>query len=206
MLLQLSASDSTYLEPMRSIRPGLGLLGRQILVTRDARIEQWLNALGRTGRAADKDRRALARMPAVPVDVAGAALLLGDVDVPQCKACLKQLFSPADLAASLGDMRRNDMVGRFHDAALNHCDKNLDLEFMRINRLIDEGIPPEIACVSMLQTPLAKNWAAFVHDVAPDEEDAVVEFDSQGIDPLASPHSTLEPQEASVRSAMFARG
>jgi hypothetical protein len=177
-------------------RPALGILcGSQHGEARGARIDQWLRALKCTAPVADNARRAVERMPgSVPVDVACAALLLRSVSVDECHGVLRQLFSASDLAAALCTPLRRQTVARFRDAAWNQdSTKNLALEFAVIEQHIDKGIPPEIACVSMLYPSFEKKWAPFIDMVMPDE-DAVAGFDSDGSTPLASPHSTLEPQ------------
>lgn len=177
-------------------RPALGVLcGSQHGQARGARIDQWLKALKCTASVADKARRALDRIPgSVPVDVACAALLLRSVSLEECHGVLRQLFSTPDLAAALRTPSRRQTVARFRDAAWNQdSTKNLALEFAVIERHIDQGIPPEIACVSMLYPSFETTWAQFIGKVMPDE-DPVAEFDSDNSAPLASPHSTLEPQ------------
>ena len=180
---------------MAPVRPALGILFKDHRAGRGARISQWLNALGRTVPAAHKARLAVEKMPGcVPVDVACAAILLCSISLEECRRVLPQLFDQGDIAAALGDPSRTETVGRFREAAWRqNPGKDLAMEFIVIERQIDQGIPPDIACVSMLYPAFEKKWPQFIGRVLPDE-DLTAEFDSEGIDPLASPHSSVEPQ------------
>ena len=170
---------------MAAVRPALGILFKEHDVERGTRISQWLNALGCTAPVARKALRAVEKMPgAIPVDVACAAMLLRTISLEQCGAMLRQLFHRSDIAAALSDPSRTEMVARFR--------RDLGLEFAVIERQIAQGIPPDLACVSMLYPVFEKKWAKFIAAVMPHDE-LPVEFDSEGIDPLASPHSTVEP-------------
>lgn len=177
-----------------AVRPALGILFKDHGVERGTRISQWLNALDCAAPVAKKALHAVEKMPgAIPVDVACAAMLLRTISLKQCRAMLPQLFHRSDIAAALSDPSRTEMVARFRQAAWRlDPRRDLGLEFAVIERQIAEGIPPDLACVSMLYPVFEKNWAKFIAAVMPHDE-LPAEFDSEGIDPLASPHSTVEP-------------
>jgi len=172
-------------------RPALGILHKKLYDDeRAARITQWLTALRCTQSVAGKARRAVEKIPgAVPVDVACAAVLLRTISLEECSRLLQQLFSDLDLAVASGDRSHTQTVARFRRAAEQQDPtRNLTAEFAVIESHIERGIPPEIACVSMLYPAFEKRWVQFIKTVAPDE-DTQAEFDSDNISPLASPHS-----------------